>query len=79
MPEFLPKEHIKAKPIIAQRKNVHSFIYPTKVDLMRHEMKQKLKGSLSYEHKMNPASQTLDHQDSSRNDSTSRSTLRYQD
>ena len=49
MPEDLPQEQIKSKPIIAQRKNVHSYIYPTKVDLMRHEMKMKLKGCLSYD------------------------------
>ena len=48
MPEHLPREHIKQKQIIAQRKNVHSYIYPSKFELLRHEMKQKVRDKMSY-------------------------------
>lgn len=49
MPEYLPREQIKPKLYAEQRKNVHSYIYPSKIDLMRHETKLKLKGCLNYE------------------------------
>lgn len=48
MPDYLPREQIQAKPIVPYRKNVHSYIYPSKFDLLRHDMKQKLKDKLNY-------------------------------
>ena len=49
MPEYLPQEHIKPKPFIAQRRNVHSYIYPSKFDLLRFEMKSKLRDQMTYQ------------------------------
>ena len=49
MPDYLPQEQILPKPIVPYRRNVHSYIYPSKFDLLRHEMKQKLRDKLNYQ------------------------------
>lgn len=48
MPSFLPNESIKTKPMPAQRKKVHSYIYPSMFDLQRWDMKNRLKEKLTY-------------------------------
>lgn len=49
MPDYLPRSQIQPKPIVPYRKNVHSYIYPSQFELLRHDMKQKLKEKLNYE------------------------------
>ena len=48
MPDYLPREQIRPKQQVAQRKHVHSFIYPSKFDMLRYEMKMKLHDKLAY-------------------------------
>ena len=48
MPNYLPNEQIRPKPFVPQRRHVHSYIYPSKFDLLRHEMKTKLRDKLNY-------------------------------
>ena len=50
MPDYLPHEQIGPKPLVAQRKNVHSFIYPSLVDMQRYKMKMEMADKLSYKH-----------------------------
>ena len=50
MPNYLPNEQIRPKPCVPQRRHVHSYIYPSKFDLLRHEMKTKLRDKLNYQY-----------------------------
>jgi len=52
MPEYLARDQIRPKPFVPQRRHVHSFIYPSKFEMLRHEMKRNLRDKLVYS---NPA------------------------
>ena len=49
---YAPNVQIKPKPFVPQRRHVQSFIYPSQYDLLRHEMKTKLRNKLNYQFPM---------------------------
>ena len=62
MPNYLPNEQIRPKPFVPQRRHVHSYIYPSKFDLLRHEMKTKLRDKLNYQYPAKQVNKALANQ-----------------